>query len=430
VIRGKEIWAMSWSFAFSALVALLLYLALQRRIDSAVEQLKHDIAAGIEGLQQGRGVTTTQREQPKDKHDELICERVKHDELIREGVERNFSACTGRYTVQDAYTISELTRSYDRKDSRGRIQLLRRVYRQTPCLPYELALRAVTDSDPEVREWMARKAQNLNYRETRHESADALLDIAHPDRDLTLRLRQDADPFVRAALLENPELFNPSFWRSDEWIEEFKGCSLLERLAMMRNEALHLDLVELILDPDDTKLEIDKSERYQLAKACLVNRRVVDNGRRSRTNDFADGYAWHLAGKRAAAVWELAAKWPDPAGVPFLAFHTVQTDDRVKAKIYLSCQAAPLRAAIIESCLPEDEQTLRLGRADTDRGLRSMAYSRSRRMDRQEIEDALRREKGEKDNGMDGLFTNPWLEPIAREILDSMAERDDTVLGK
>jgi hypothetical protein len=47
-------------------------------------------------------------------------------------------------------------------------------------------------------------------------------------------------------------------------------------------------------------------------------------------------------------------------------------------------------------------------------------------MDRQEIEDALRREKGEKENGaMDGIFTNPWLEPIARELLDAMAESDD-----
>ena len=194
---------MFWSFAFLAAVAWLLYLALQRRIDSAVRQLKRefaavieglknnlepvsgsevlrqvdsavgqlkrDISSGLDGLKQGRVATTAEREEQKDKH----------YELIRELVDRNLSAWTGRYTVQDAYTISELTRSYDRKDNCGRIQLLRRVYRQTPRLPYELALRAVTDSDAAVREWMARKAQNLDYGGTRHESADALLDV-HP----------------------------------------------------------------------------------------------------------------------------------------------------------------------------------------------------------------------------------------------------------
>jgi hypothetical protein len=116
-------------------------------------------------------------------------------------------------------------------------------------------------------------------------------------------------------------------------------------------------------------------------------------------------------------------KWPDEAGIPFRTFHTIQTYDRVKAKIYPKCKEVPLRAAIVESCLPEDEETLRLARADTDQGLRSMAYWRSRGMDKREIEAALLREKAEKDNGaMDGLFTNPWLEPIAREILESMAE--------
>ena len=197
---------------------------------------------------------------------------------------------------------------------------------------------------------------------------------------------------------------------------------------MMRNRALDLDLAKLILDHDDTKLGIDKSERYQLANACLVNKHVVENGRRTRRGytPARDGWGWSQSRDYSQAVWELAAKWPDPVGIPFKAFHTIQTYDRVKAAIYPKCKAVPLRAAIIESCLPEDEETLRLGRADTDPGLRSMAYSRSRRMDRQEIEDALRREKGEKENGMDGIFTNPWLEPIARELLDAMTERDGT----
>jgi hypothetical protein len=423
---------MSWSFAFLAVVAVsfllyiahLHYIALQRHIDLVVEQLSRDVVARIENLKQRQGevtgsevlqvvksatgqlrndllaeiealkrerdATATQREQPKDKHDELIRERVS----------RNLSDWAVRYAAQDAYTISELTRSYDREDSRGRIHLLRRVYAQTCRPPDELTLKAVTDSDPAVREWMARKAQLLFS-------------------GLTERLRQDSDPFVRAALFENPE-FLSSLW-IEPWLDEFKTCTPLGRLAMMRNEALNLDLVELILDLNDTKLGIEMSERFQLAKACLVNKRVVENGRRTRTRDFP----YYLSRDHSKAVWELAAKWPEDHGIQIPAFYTVQTYDRVKAAIYPKCQDSHLREAILQSCLPEDEETLKLGRADTDPMLRSMAYWRSRRMDRQAIEDALRREKGEKDNGMDGIFTNPWLEPTARELLDAMVETKD-----
>lgn len=333
---------------------------------------------------------------PKDKHYELMQERV----------EKSLSAWTGRYTVQDDYTISELTRTYEREDSRGRIKLLCRVYRQTPCLPYELALKAVTDGDPAVREWMARKGQMLDY----------------PDRDLATQLRQDSDPFIRAACFENDRLFD-YLWVSVRWIDEFKACSLLERLAMMRNESFDVELVKLILDPDDLTLGIEMSERYQLAKACLVNRRVVENGQRTRRDYIPrrDRWAGGIQFDYSKNVWNLAAKWPTGyRDIPFLAFLAVQTYDSVKAEIYPKCEDF-LRSAILQGCLPEDEETLRLGRLDSEQYLRSRAYETSRQMDRQEIEDALLREKTEKDNGaMGGIVMNPWLEPIAREILDEM----------
>lgn len=437
--------AMFWNVAVTAAVAAwLLYLALQRRIDSTVAQLRrdlvaateglkndaatyesevlreldriagqlgHDISGAVEKLKQGRAATAARQEQPRDKD----------DEEIRENVNRSLSQWATRYGVQDAYTISELTRTYDREDSRGRIRLLRRVYRQTPRLPYDLALRAVTDGDSAVREWMARKGQMLDY---------------EPDRDLAMRLRQDSDPFVRVATFENPERFLlPWFSDRQKWVDEFKGCSPLERLAMMRNEALDLELVKLILDPEDAKLGIEMSERYQLAEACLVNKRVVENGRRARGSDLPEKgrVIWRPSSDDdcSQTVWELVAKWPDRAGItlnraylPFKAFHTIQTYDRVKAKIYANCQDDFLRGAILDSCLPEDEETLRLAREDTEFWLRSGAYRRSRRMDRQEIEAALRREVSEKINGLDGLIMNPWLGETAREILYAMPRID------
>jgi hypothetical protein len=145
-------------------------------------------------------------------------------------------------------------------------------------LPYELALKAVTDRDPLVREWMARESPYIDYREARHKGADEQFTTAylHPDRNLIERLRQ--------------------------------------------------------------------------------------------------------------------------------------------AGIYSKCQSAYLRVTILESCLPEDKETLRLGRGDTDWTARYIAYGRSRYMDRQEIEDVLRREKDKVAIG--ALLENPWQGSIARELHD------------
>jgi hypothetical protein len=413
-----------WNFAFAAVIAWLLYAALKSRIDSAMGQLKHDITLEMGNLKQrpqlaaGEDLKQRPEEAPKN-------ETLKNDLDVR--IRKQVLQDCPRYGIHDAYTISEPARFYEREDGRGRIRLLRRVYTQGIYLPYELALKAVTDSDPLVREWMARESPYLDYREARHKGADGQFTTTylHPDRNLIERLRQDSDPFIRAVLRENPEISDFGIFDC-RWLEEFRNCVPLERLAMMRNKKLHFDLVNRILDVDDTELNLEKGERFQLARACLVNTNVVQNGRRSRTTDFADGWGWYQSRKNSKTVWGHAAKWPEDSGIQVFAFKYVQTEDKVKADIYPKCQAAYLRVTILESCLPEDKETLRLGRGDTDSTARYIAYGRSRYMDRQEIEDVLRREKDKVAIG--ALLENPWQGSIARELHKAIEDTQEQPL--
>ena len=423
---------MFWYFAFAAVIVWLLYLALGQRIDSAMEQLRQNIVAETRALgHRPEPVATEDHDRVATARDvashrpELATNEDPGDDLdarVRKQIYKDFP----RYGIHDNYTVSELLRSYECADSRGRIRLLRRVYAQGIHLPYEVALKAVTDSDSLIREWMAKEAPYLDYREARYEGAGEQFTstYVHPERDLVERLKQDPDPFVRAALRENSKISNWEFFLGyNKWIEEFRNCAPLERLAMMRNKKLDFELVNRILDVDDTELNLEIEERFQLARACLVNEHVVENSRRSRTRDFVDGWSSYQARKNAKTVWELAAKWPEDSGIQFFAFKNVQTDDEVKAHIYSKCQSTFIRRTILESCFPEDNATLTLGRADADSIARSVAYGRSRSMKKGEIEDALRREKDGTDKWLvDSLLENPWLGPIARELQKAMED--------
>ena len=104
-----------------------------------------------------------------------------------------------RYAVIDAYILEELRHEYQTLTAKGRIRLLRKLSRegtlppyQSP--PYEIALLAVEDPNVEVRQWIARHSEDLDYREYRHTEKQ----FRFPDRNLGDRLSTDPDPFVRA----------------------------------------------------------------------------------------------------------------------------------------------------------------------------------------------------------------------------------------
>jgi hypothetical protein len=402
VFVGWAIKEMGWwppygtEIIFLAIAAWVMYSAFQSRIDSITVVLKQ-IVEKLEA-------------QPQD-HPEPAAETTCNEESTFEAelVKSVLNADRPRYCTIDGYTKAELERFYDREDSKGRIRLLRRIYSQRNVLPFELALKAVTDDDPAVREWMAREASGLKY----------------PEENLRERISNDPDPFIRAVLFENSNLSD--FWiRESLWVSEFLKCVPLQRLAMMRNKKLNLELVEHILDLDDTSLNLEFKERSDLACACLENPNVIETARRGKMNDFEDGSGWYQACKHSKAIWELAAKWPDESGIQYLAFRYVQTDDKVKSDIYQKCQVARVRCIILESCLPfEDRETIILGRGDNDPYTRYVAYYRSRSMNKQEINAVLQREKDEW--SLSGLLRNPWVGATARELQKAMSAEPTAV---
>src|SRR2546425_1247383 len=159
-----------------------------------------------------------------------------------------------RYSAIDVYTLEELWREYQASEPRGRIRLLKKLYRDDRRPPYEIAQMAVEDPHVEVRQWMARYGRSLDYREQGirflpdvHEAGPETeseggsgkkceIEWRFPERDLAARLKNDPDLFVRACLRENPEVFNA--YSYEAWREYFLEATHLERLALLLAEMI------------------------------------------------------------------------------------------------------------------------------------------------------------------------------------------------
>jgi hypothetical protein len=88
----------------------------------------------------------------------------------------------------------------------------------------QIALLAVEDPQVEVRQWIARHGNYLDYSRSHPE---------HSNNNLEDYLKNDPDPFVRACLHENPTVFNA--WDRAAWLKYFQEATHMERLALMRN---------------------------------------------------------------------------------------------------------------------------------------------------------------------------------------------------
>jgi hypothetical protein len=108
-----------WNFAFAAVIAWLLYAALKSRIDLAMGQLKHDITLEMGNLKQ------RPEEAPKN-------ETLKND--LDVGIRKQVFQDCPRYGIHDAYTISELSRFYEREDGRGRSRLCSTAHMGVVCI--------------------------------------------------------------------------------------------------------------------------------------------------------------------------------------------------------------------------------------------------------------------------------------------------------
>ena len=291
-----------------------------------------------------------------------------------------------RYAAIDSDTLEELKRQFRFSDSKGRIRLLRRLYKEAKP-PYEVILQAlevprngdsgrvladdtgrsafrkVEDRSVEVRQWIARHGKDLNYQERAVRDAreanedggrdpesepDEPQDRSDPSLNLVQRLKSDPDPFVRACLRENPQVvgevdFIMLLEVADRGVEPRRGwwteSNHVERLALVRNPnvSLAFELIERIFDPDDERLGIKLRERKELILAFLTNEKAVEKSHQLHSW-FEDGYMDYRVNELFSRLWKFASKWPPDSHVPAYVFSNLGAPDKAKAEVYCTCE--------------------------------------------------------------------------------------------
>jgi hypothetical protein len=297
-----------------------------------------------------------------------------------------------RYDAIDAYTLEELSREYEAADVRGRIHLLRRIQKilKSGCIPYEIAVLAVGDRHVQVRAWIARHGEILDYRESK--LVDGKLTYTHPERNFEERLKNDPDPFVRASLHENP-ILSPLAWTDfGEW---FQRASHLERLALVRNPKADERFIENIFDNEDKELALSMDERKELILAYLTNEDMVFKAKLRTREIPIDEYLILSAvdaDNHFSRLWELASKWPGESGIPHAVYSFVNAPDSTKAKVYQGCEKPFFRRTILYGCTHRDKETLKLGVADADAECREVAAQVMKGDERESPEEKFREE--------------------------------------
>jgi hypothetical protein len=283
-----------------------------------------------------------------------------------------------RYEVIDEYSLKELILAYESSDSSHRIELLESLYANNIDVPFEVATRAVQDSSVQVRRWFAANAKSLDYNEK---------DQKDPERDLTKTITEDTDPFVKASLFENSNIYHDVHFIFHS-VELFTKASHLERLALVRNPAVSHDLIEKIFNFDDGELSLSLEQRKELALAYLTNPKAQEESRRDFFS-FSDGWEAYDTTKHYRTIYDFILKWPKNSFPLSYLFKAIDTDDSTKARFYKGCEIPFWRRSILANCKSADEQTLQLGMKDSDADCRLVAFSKVRYFNAEQLESLL-----------------------------------------
>ncbi len=320
-----------------------------------------------------------------------------------------------RFTFDDPYVLEELRRRYRDSDAKGRTRLLKQLYKSEWVPAYEIVLMAVEDPAVQVRQWIARNGKHLDYRKEKWVDDKTVFEF--PERNLADRLKNDPDPYVRACLRENENVFS---WTMNimigKWKRSFEEATHPERLALVRNPEIVDELIELIFDPDDRELNIDLESRRELVLAFLTNQRKL---RESHVDysDFYEGEDAYSTTQRFSKLWKLSSKWPIGPNVPYCVYRYMGAVDQTKAEIYGACGVTILRRAILENCDERDWLTLALGAKDADDRCREVAYRKMPGIDGASLDALL---KGEDTHVLRGLVDNPSL---PKDVLSKVQDR-------
>lgn len=290
-----------------------------------------------------------------------------------------------RYSAIDEYTLEELIRQYVAATPRERVAMIAGLYEAGVMPPFEVALRAVADESTLVRQWMARHARYLDYRD----SVEHVQDADELQRfNLLLLLLNDSDDFVRAALYENRHIYADT--STDEWQQMFADATHLERLAMVRNPRTHgaTGLLETLFDPDSPHFGLSMPEREQIVSALLIGRQALTDQHRSGQDLPPEPWDAHLFSN----LWRLLSKWPAESKVKKNIYLYIGATIKTKAGIYRQCKQAAFRADILRNLDAEDTDTLELAMKDSDNLCRFLAYLKVTNLSQARLESLLETE--------------------------------------
>src|SRR5437899_784674 len=124
-----------------------------------------------------------------------------------------------RYSAIDVYTLEELWREYQASEPRGRIRLLKKLYRDDRRPPYEIAQMAVEDPHVEVRQWMATHLERLALlRNTKIRNADELIQKIFDKDDQELGVDPEARQQLAWAYLTNAKAMGDAPRKSYDFV--------------------------------------------------------------------------------------------------------------------------------------------------------------------------------------------------------------------
>lgn len=264
-----------------------------------------------------------------------------------------------RYDHIDEYTSSELKLWYEAGDTRARIALLRKL-RRSGSLPDVIVELAINDNDPRVRQTLA------------------LSNVWYLSDDTVKRLREDPEPAVRAAVCENRGFLSSAVVRR-EYVKLFESLNHAERLALMRNPMLDGELVEKILNREDTELQLTDIERAQFVFSYLANEDAFDARHLDTDSYVKSGIpnydAYDMVRKNTAhfeRIWKLAAQW-DWWDLKSAVYATIPVSDDLRLEAYKQNENEWVRRSIVRACSATDVKTLKAATEDKEEAIARLA---------------------------------------------------------
>jgi hypothetical protein len=269
-----------------------------------------------------------------------------------------------------------------------RKKFLRRLLKEGITMKPELLDIIYADESAYVRAWAA---GHLDTKVKDFTNWTSMNDVALEIRNYEPALLDDHEPVVRAAFWSNPGLgkrlpWYPMIRVSDEWKEQIKSMSQLERLGLMRNPDLSMHYVVALLETSSEELNLSRAEHAEILRAAAINPRLIGSSRRTGRDAWAVEHDYNPPFKEYGMMWELCLnKWMDEPLVPYLFTKYIQTTPEVKLATYQqllqNADSKWLRREVIRSCDPFiDKLVLKAAWDDPDEDCRRIAKERVGRL--------------------------------------------------